>query len=342
MISISKYVADEETYSRVLGVLESGRLSQGPQVAEFEELVAEISNCDYAVAVNNGTTAIEAMLRTIPSSLPERRVLTSPLTFRATVKAIQHAGHRPVFKDVFENTLCLDESFIGLCAEEVMTVDLYGRKAKTHWPLPYRDAAQGIGLDLSDSKASAISFYTTKNVGCGEGGAVVTNDKAIADRIRLLRNQGMGQHYRYESGDGFNWRMTELQAAVAIPQLKNIRKSNARREHTATTYSADFYHAGLEEAGLIRPLSGDTVWHQYTLRHPKRDQIVAMLRLNGIDARVYYPELVSPRDEWEQTPVALQATKEVFSIPVHQYLTADEVDYISATVIEVVKAVDND
>lgn len=339
MIPIAKYVADTETCQRVMGVLESGRLSQGPQVAEFETLVAETANCYYAIAVNNGTTALEAMLKTIPATEPKNRILTSPLTFRATVKAIEHAGHRPVFKDVFADTLCLDETFIDLGAEYVMTVDLYGRKAKTRWDLPYRDAAQGIGLDLSDSKASAISFYTTKNVGCGEGGAIVTNDKEINQKIRIWRNQGMFDGYKYDSTEGFNWRMTELQAAVAIPQLKKVKENNLLRSRIAWVYDCDFRN--LDRLTVPSWTDEQMTWHQYTLRHPERDKIVERLRQKKIDARVYYPELVSPKDQWEETPIALKASQEVFSIPVHQHLTAEEVRYIKESVVEVVKEVNN-
>lgn len=332
MIPISKYKADQETHNLVAQVLNSGRLSQGPMVEQAEQLIAEISNCKYAVCVANGTIALEAMLRAT-QLLNGAYIYTSPLTFRATVKAIRHSNMIPMFRDVNKNTLCLEET------DDLfyMPVDLYGRKAAMYGDNVFRDAAQGIGLDLSDSRASVISFYTTKNVGAGEGGAVVTNDQDIADRIRLLRNQGMRGQYDYRSDDGFNWRWNELAAAVAIPQLKNLEVASRKRIGNALEYNLAFKMLPVD----CPPDGGERNFHCYTLRHSKRDEIVAILRYKGIDARVYYPELVSPKDQWEKTPVALQATKEVFSLPVHHHLTDSEIEYICETVIDVLTKVTN-
>lgn len=337
IIPISKYVPAPETYELVNDVLSSGQLSQGKYVEMAEEEIARISNCEYAVCVANGTIALEAMLRASPYK--SSTITTSPLTFRATIKAIENSGLTANFADIDNVTLCLE----GGSRMNWMTVDLYGRKSSIDGKYVYSDSAQGIGLDLSDRFAASLSFYTTKNVGAGEGGAIVTNDKNIADKIRMLRNQGMANTYDYQSNEGYNWRWNELAAAVALPQLWDIENINGRRASNAVAYYNPAF-LELEEYGLVRPISdgtveGEMVWHQYTLRHSKRDVIVQNLRARNIDARVYYPELISPKDQWEQTPNALQASKEVFQIPVHNHLTDRQIEYIIENVIEVVKAV---
>lgn len=333
MIPISKFVADQRTYDLCMSVLESGRLSAGPMVEHFEELVADISGCEYAVAVNNGTTALEAMLRAV--DVKNKIVVTSPLTFRATGQAIRHAGGTPIFADVDEDTLNLKSSAYG---DYMVPVDLYGRKNDHTGKNVFCDAAQSIGLDHSGSRCASISFYTGKNVGAGEGGAIVTNDRNIAEKIRLWRNQGMAAQYEFVSGQGWNWRMTEMSAAIAIPQLERIKEDNALRSRIAWVYDCEFRKVD----HLTIPSWDDKnmVWHQYTLRHPKRNIIVRRLNEEGIEARIYYPRLISPEHAWDQTPVAFKATQEIFSIPVHHHLTSDEVKYITETLLKVVKEVE--
>lgn len=338
MIPISRVVPTKEGEELLLKAYRSGRWSQGPMVELFEQKVAEISNCKYAVAVANGTIAIEAMLKAL--SNPGETVVTSPLTFRATIKAIEHAGMKPEFYDIDDEYLCLDESVLGVHAGWVMPVDLYGRDSGFKGSNVLSDSAQSIGIDMSRRRASSISFYSGKNVGCGEGGAVVTDDKDIANKIRLLRNQGMSGPYQYETTEGYNWRMTEIQAAIALPQLDTIKEDNLTRQINAIFYSKRF--EGL--TGLCFPpflSASQNSWHQYTLRHAKRDDIVAYLRDKNIDARIYYPKLVSPGDQWHKTPVAQKAVQEIFSIPVHQHLTEEELAYISSTVMFAVKVVED-
>lgn len=332
-IPISKFVADERTYQMCMTVLESGRLSQGPMVQKFEKLVAEKSNCEHAVAVNNGTTALEAMLRAV--GIENKTVLTTPLTFRATEQAIRHAGGTPIYADVDEKSLNLDPT---AKADYVVPVDLYGQKNKHKGENVYCDAAQSIGLDQSGSKCASISFYTGKNVGAGEGGAVVTNDSDIAYAIRLWRNQGMAEQYEFVAASGWNWRMTEMSAAIAISQLEKYSMSRMEREYNAALYQQAFKNTSL----TLPEWSDEHVWHQYTLRHPQRDTIVTRLNEEFIEARVYYPRLISPFSSWDTTPIALKASEEIFSIPVHNHLTKEEKDYITKTVLQVVKEVDGD
>lgn len=308
-------------------------------VEEFEELVAEASNCRYAVAVSNGTVALEAMLRGARAWSRQDHILTSPLTFRATIQGIKHAGAgAPVYQDVDPDTLCMERPDVpSLEPTWVMPVDLYGRKSSYDNDWSFRDAAQSIGQDFSSSQAAAISFYATKNIAAGELGVVVTNNKNIYDEIRLLRNQGMGQTYRYMRKDGFNWRATELSAALAIPQLKRLGEINGQRKSNAQVYQRAFKDLPLRLPKAHREHS----WHQYTCRSPHRDEIINKLNYLGVNARCYYPELVSPKKDWGKTPVALRASKEVFSLPVHHHLSDGEINRIIEAVIQVVHSVED-
>jgi perosamine synthetase len=339
-IPISRYVADDETKRLVNQVLDSGRLSQGPMVEEAEQLIADISNVKYCVMLSSGTVALEAMIR--GAQTREQIVKTSPLTFRGTVKAIENAGLTPQFMDVDPHVLCIqvdDDQYYPFEGDEmIMPVDLYGRRA-AGWegyervPCVLRDSCQAIGIDVSESLGAAFSFYPTKNVGGPEGGCVVSDDEGLIDNIRILANQGMRGQYEYVSTRGFNWRSDEITAAILIPQLKRIVEINGRRRAIALKYIDAF-----RDLPWTQPMydHGEGVFHQFILRHEKRDEIVNVLNYLGVGARVYYPELVSPKDQWEKTPVALQASKEVFSIPVHQHLTNAEVDEVIEKVVDVV------
>lgn len=338
MIPISRVTPTLEGEQLLLQAYRSGRWSQGPMVEAFEKKVAEVSSCKYAVAVANGTIALEAMLRA--TGKPGDTVLTSPITFRATIKAIEHAEMTPVYGDIDENTLCLEdgEALYSNNVDWIIPVDLYGRDAQIRGENVLSDSAQSIGIDMSTRRASSISFYSGKNVGCGEGGAVVTNDKSIVDKIRLLRNQGMSGPYQYETEEGYNWRMTELQAAIAMPQLKTVKRDNNSRDIHANYYAQNFEHI---ETLTLPPFPANVrnSWHQFTLRHKKRDSIIAILREADIDARIYYPQLISPKQTWQNTPVALEAVQEIFSIPVHQHLSEEELSYIVGKVKFAVKVV---
>jgi dTDP-4-amino-4,6-dideoxygalactose transaminase len=340
----------------VLNVLRSGQLAQGPKVAELEAIVAGLSGCSHAVAVTSGTVALEMAL-TLAGLGPGDEVITSPLTFAATLNAIIHSGCTATFVDVDDDGL-MDVASIPACrtprTRALMPVHLYGLPVDltnltgAEELTIVEDAAQAIGARVGDRLVGSFglgcfSLYATKNVTTGEGGVLTTKDTDIATRARILRNQGMRGRYDYVF-PGRNHRMTDLQAAVGVPQLlklteiNNIRAANARQLIKGL--------ADLE--GLILPRFPSTrthVWHQFTVRITDeapvtRDRLAEHLKSRGIATSVYYPRLVfdyecyrnHPLVRTSQVPRAMNFTKQVLSLPVHPGLQPADIDRIVAEV----------
>jgi dTDP-4-amino-4,6-dideoxygalactose transaminase len=365
MIPISTVRIDKEIEDGVLEVLRSGMIAQGPKVAELEAIFAEISGVKHAVAVNNGTTALVAALKML--QLPAgSTVITSPFTFVATLNAAVEAGLRVRFADVDPYSFNMTGATLAASNAEgvaaVMPVHLYGQCAdmtaisdiakKNNWAL-VEDAAQAHGA-LHHGKAAGsfgvgcFSFYATKNITTGEGGIITTNNDQIADRLRIYRNQGMRQRYQYEMA-GTNYRMTDVQAAIGIPQLKKIDSINSIRQSNANALSELL--ADIEEIVIPTVEAGNFhVWHQYTIRvleggKNSRDEVLNSLGASGIGSGIYYPRLAhdyecfqnNPQIEISDTPVAAKLTREVISLPVHQYLSADDLTEIANAVRKAVR-----
>lgn len=353
-------VRDSEPY--VLEVLRSGNLAQGPMVRRFEERFAEFCGVRHAVAVNSGTTALVAALEVLDLE-PGDEVLTSPFTFVATLNAILEAGAVARFVDIGAADFCVDPealaAAVGPRTRVLMPVHLYGQTADMdpilklaadHGLALVEDAAQAHGA-RHDGRAAGtfglgcFSFYATKNITAGEGGAITTDDDSLADRLRVLRNQGMRERYVYEVA-GHNYRMTDLHAAIAIPQLDRVDGLIEARQANARALTA-----GLTDVPGLRlpaelPLRSH-VWHQYTVLVEDeaaltRDEFVAELNRLGVGCGIYYPELVTdyacyrdnPRVERGETPVAARVARQCVSLPVHPGLTGDQLDTIVGAVRE--------
>ena len=353
---------DEEAL--VLEVLRSGRLTQGPKVEQLEQRFAAAHDVGQAVAVNSGTTALVAALQALGVG-PGDEVITSPFTFVATLNAILESGATARFADVTED-FCLDvecaRALVGERTRVVLPVHLYGlpadmprfdELARERGLSIVEDAAQAHGARVGGRSVGSFgvgcfSFYATKNVTCGEGGMVTTADGDVADRLRLLRNHGMRVPYRYEV-PGHNYRLTDLQAAIALPQLGRLQAINdARRAHAAHLSEGLRSVPGLRLPSV--PTGREHVFHQYTVRVTAdatvdRDGVVAALAERGIRAGVYYPRLVHdhpghrdhPRVVVDETPVAAQVTAEVVSLPVHPQLGRADLDRIVEVVTEVLR-----
>ena len=360
MIPISTVRIDEEIEAGVLEVLRSGMIAQGPKVAELEAMFAKISGVKHAVAVNNGTTALVAVLKML--DVPkESTVITSPFTFVATLNAAVEAGFKVRFADVDEQTFNITAETIAAVdpagVSTVMPVHLYGQCAdmtsitslanKYGWAI-VEDAAQAHGALHNGAAAGSFgagcfSFYATKNITTGEGGIITTNDDALADRLRIYRNQGMRQRYQYEMA-GTNYRMTDVQAAIGIPQLKKIEAINAARQKNAETLN-ELLADVAEIATPITSAGNSHVWHQYTIRvleesKRSRDEVIEYLTEQGVGCGIYYPRLAhdydcfrgDPNIEATPTPVASRLVSEVISLPVHQYLSLDDLKKVAAEV----------
>lgn len=357
---------DEETERLAVEVIRSGTVAQGPMVARFEREFADLIGVEHAIAVNNGTTALVAAIQVLDLE-PGDEVITSPFTFVATLNAILEAGATARFADIAASDFNLDPDAVAAAVSPrtrvLLPVHLYGQPADMDRLVPLagrhqlrlvEDAAQAHGATIGGRGAGTFdlgtfSFYATKNLTTGEGGMITTNDAGLADRLRVLRNQGMRQRYVYETA-GHNYRLTDLQAALAIPQLAGYDQRVKRRRDNAARLSAGL--ADVPGLRLPAELPGRShVWHQYTVlvtpdAPVDRDRAVARLTELGIGCGVYYPRLVydydcyrdHPRVLTGSAPVAAAVAATCLSLPVHQHLSDADLDRIVGSVREVMGA----
>lgn len=358
-IPLSKVEMGPEEQAAVLDVLRSGMLSGGPKVAEFEQAFARLHDVGHAVAVSNGTVALVAALRAHGVG-PGDEVITSPLTFAATLNAILAVGATARFCDI-TGDFTLDpaglEPLLTPRTRAVLPVHLYGLPAampevsdiaRQYRLVIVQDAAQAHGAQVAGYPVGSFgtatySLYGTKNITCGEGGVVTTNDAEIAGLLRLMRNQGMRDRYEYIM-PGSNYRLTDLQAAIAAVQVARLPGINEARARNAAKLSAGL--SGLPGLALpAEPPGRRHVWHQYTIRldgRISRDDLQRRLAACGIDSRPYYPRLVHdyacyrghPHVVSDETPRAREAVGQVLSLPVHPALTGPDIDRIVSCVRE--------
>jgi dTDP-4-amino-4,6-dideoxygalactose transaminase len=360
MIPISSPRFGPDVEALVLEVLRSGRIAQGPMVERFESQCADMAGTTHAIAMSNGTVTLEAALAILGVG-PGDEVITSPFTFAATFNAILSAGATARFADITDD-FTVDpasvEALINERTKAIVPVHLYGlcadmtalaSMASSRGIAIVEDAAQAHGATVGDRRAGSwglgsFSFYATKNIAAGEGGCITTSDDELAQSLRIYRNQGMRARYDY-SMVGHNLRMTDLHAAVAIPQMGRLDEINAARQANAKALTA-----GLSaNAAIATPEVPDGrthVWHQYTILVPaeRRDAIVAELNNRGVNAGVYYPGLVwdyhayqvHPHVARDNTPNAARLAGACLSLPVHQHLTDSQIDRVITTTLDVV------
>lgn len=354
MIPIARPQMGEEEKQRVWEALESGSLAQGARVRELEERFAAYIGVPHAVATSSGTTALHLAL--LASGVEaDDEVITVPFTFIASAASILYTGARPAFVDIGEGDFCIDpdqvESAITPRTRALMPVSLYGQPAD----MPaladiaarrglalVEDAAQAHGAAIGDRRsgswgAGCFSFYPTKNMTTGEGGMITTSDPDLAERARLLREHGMKVRYHHDLL-GYNFRMTDVHAAIGLAQLDKLPAYNQRRREIAARYDAEL-------RGVVTPpvRPGVThVYHQYTIRVARRDEFADALRQRGVGSGIYYPIPVHRQKPFqalgygERTfPVTDLLTGQVLSIPVHPSLTDDEVGTVIGAVNEV-------
>ncbi|HEX5058469.1 MAG TPA: DegT/DnrJ/EryC1/StrS family aminotransferase [Kofleriaceae bacterium] len=339
----------DEAFARVL---DSGWFILGKEVEAFEREMAAFAGVSHAIGVGNGMDAIELALRACDIGAGDEVITTTNSAF-ATALAIVRAGATPVFADIDPQTYSIDparvEALITPRTRALLPVHIYGQAADLtaletiatrHKLTLIGDAAQAHGAthdgrDVATfGAATCYSFYPTKNLGAfGDGGMVVTNDAKLAERVRRLRNYG--QTNRYEHADlGLNSRLDELHAALLRVKLRHLPAHNARRRAISARYRAT-----LADLPVQLPVEkhGESVWHLFVVRTPKRDALGQFLREHGITTHVHYP-IILPKQpalalagSW---PVAEQCAQEYLSLPIFPELTDDEIDTVCARIAE--------
>lgn len=355
MIPIARPLIAEEEIAQVARVLSSGRLTQGAVVTEFETAFAAYIGVRHVVAVSSGTAALHLALLAERIG-PGDEVITTPFTFVATVNSILAVGARPVFVDIDAATFNVDptllERAITRRTRAIMPIHLFGNPssmdavmgiARAHDIPVIEDACQAHGASYDDKRVGSFgtgcfSFYPSKNMTCGEGGMVTTDDDRIADQVRLLRNHGMKERYNYVAF-GFNMRITEIQATLGITQLAKLDRMNSVRRDNARQLTL-----GLSPI-VVCPRATENavhVYNQYTIRVPAetRESLRRQLLSLGVATEIYYPRPLHRLpfvDDNGSYPVAERACDEVLSIPVHPLVKPEELNLISSSISRILK-----
>lgn len=357
MIPIAKPNINEEEKNAVMEVLSSGMLAAGKVVNTFGEEFAAYIGAAHCVMTNSGTSALEVALRALGIG-PGDKVLTTPFSFIASTNAILYCGATPVFADIDEETFNILPDAIEEALKKdpsiktLLIVHLFGlpcdmsrimQLVDRYQLTLIEDCAQAHGAEWNGQKvgtfgkAGCFSFYPTKNMTTGEGGAIVTNDPQIAARSRLLINHGMEVRYHHDI-IGHNYRMTNINAAIGLVQLKKLDRANALRRANAAYYEVYLNHPDMILPSSLNPAL--PVYHQYTLRvlHGQRDQLVETLQSNEIGFGIFYP-LTIPEQRCYQGmalngswSTADKVKNEVVSIPVHPALSRADLETVVNTI----------
>ena len=347
----------DEISTAVFGVLDSGHYILGPQVQKFEQEIADYCATNYAIGVANGTDALLLTLDALGIG-PGDEVITTPFTFFATAEVISQVGATPVFVDIDPQTYNIDcrkiEQRITNKTRAIIPVHIFGQPAdmdeivqlaEKHGLLVIEDACQAIGSTYRGRPAGSMgiagcfSFFPTKNLGgYGDSGAIVTNDEALAKRLRILRAHGSNPKY-YHSMIGYNSRLDPLQAAMLSVKLKYLDGWNQRRAELSGRYNQTF--KGLP---IVCPYAADHrqhVYHLYVIQSERRNELIAYLNSHGVASGIYYPVPLHRQEvyaylgyEEGSLPISEHASLRTMALPLYPEMTEDEQHYVIQTVKE--------
>jgi len=350
-IHIAKPQLGEEEKAAVMAVLESGMLVQGKRVAEFEARFAELCGVKQAVAVASGTAALWLALLAHEIG-PGDEVITTPFSFISSSNCALFVGARPVFVDIEPDTCLIDanaiEDKITERTRAILPVHLYGQPcdigaimeiAGRHNLVVIEDACQAHGATFGGQPVGGFgmgcfSLYATKNMTTGEGGVITTNDDAMAERLRLLRNHGQTARYRHDIL-GYHFRTTDIQAAIGLAQLEKLSAWNEQRIANAAYLSERLRGVRVP---VVRP-DRRHVFHQYTIRTSgDRQAFQDHLKEQGVGTAVHYPCPIHHQPLYRSLgyddvlPQTEAASREVLSLPIHPALSRSDLDRIVAAV----------
>ncbi|MDR1722042.1 MAG: DegT/DnrJ/EryC1/StrS family aminotransferase [Methanobrevibacter sp.] len=364
-IPIASPIIDDEEIEEVVKVLKSGFIAQGPKVEEFEKEFAEYVGSEYAIATSSGTTALHTAL--LAGGIGQGdEVITTAFSFVATGNSILYTGAKAVFADIDNDTYTLDadsvENVITDKTKAIMPVQLYGQPAdmdgimkiaKRNDLIVVEDAAQAHGSIYKkegspfDGKKvgnigdmACFSFYPTKNMTTGEGGIITTNNEDFMNLSKKIRAHGEKERYKHFIL-GYNFRMTDIAAAIGIAQLKKIEDFNKKRIANAKYLNKELANV----KGIKTPKNqGNSihVYHQYTIaiENGDRDEWVKFINDNGVGTGIHYPIPIYKQELYENLgykdycPVTEEMANKVVSLPIHPRVTKEDLKTIVDVLIK--------
>ena len=345
----------KEIDAAVLSTLESGHFILGPAVTKFEESIASYLGVDFGIGLASGTDALVLALRALNIGAGDE-VIIPAYTFFATAGTVMSVGAKPLFVDIDPQTYQIDVSKIKDAitskTKAIIPVHLYGHPAemnpilsiaRKHGLKVIEDNAQGFGAEYQGKKTGSfgdigcLSFFPTKNLGAfGDAGMVVTNDAALAERMRMLRTHGWKKKY-YSEEVGYNSRLDALQAAILQAKLPYVDTWNQKRREISQRYNEQ-----LAPLGVVVPAEcvwGKHVYHLYVIRSSRRDELQAFIKQKGIASEVYYPlppHLSVPCRKFGYAegdfPRAELASQQTLALPIYPELTLAQQDEVIAAV----------
>lgn len=347
-----EYAAIRDDVSKAIGrVLESQRFIQGEESTRFEEEFSHYIGVKHGIAVNSGSDALFLTLKALGLKKGDE-VITVSNTYISTVDAITRNGAKPVFVDIDPKTYAMDTSRardkMGSRTKVILPVHMYGHPAQMdeiteladeHGLLAVEDASHAHGSEYKGQKVGALgdaacfSLYPSKNLGAyGDAGIILTNDSRLSEKLRMLRNYGQRKKNRYDFV-GVNSRMDEIQAAILRAKLPHLDQwNNARRK------AAALYNELLKETEIVTPVEEKYVkhvYHLYVIRCKRRSIVQKKLAGRGVETGIHYPVPVHRQKAYAELgfharlPTTENVTRQILSLPMHPWLTKDEVTYVA-------------
>jgi UDP-2-acetamido-2-deoxy-ribo-hexuluronate aminotransferase len=345
----------KEVDSAIQAVIDSTQFIQGPAVKEFETNVAGYLGCKYAIGCASGTDALQIAMMAMDIR-PGDEIITTPFTFVATTETIAILGARPVYVDIDPKTFNINtdkiEERITLRTKAIMPVHLYGQPAemdkimeiaRKHNLYVIEDAAQALGAEYKGKKVctigdiNCISYYPSKNLGAfGDAGMMTTDNDELADKMRMIVSHGSRKKYYHEIL-GVNSRLDSIQAAILNVKLQHLDEYCEERQKAAEKYNSRF--KGAIDTPYILP-DVKHIFHQYSIRVKRRDEMQEFLKQNGIPSMIYYPVPLHLQEAYKYDykpgdyPVSEEIAGDIISLPMHTELTDEHINYIADKVLE--------